>query len=296
MKHLLMPILSAALLALAAGPVSAQSAAGSKPEIVVKKPAVKASAKAEEETKKPATRASAAKAEDTAKKPPKKAAAKATPVPPKKVAAKKPEPAPVPVKPREPLPFMFGMFDAQKPEPAVLSEDQVAHDEKLALNSKKRPFKVEDRFKPQKVAFSGYRPGTIVINTDEKFLYFIESPVSAIRYGIAVGREGLEFKGKVKVGAKQVWPRWIPTKAMIERDPRQYARYADGMDGGTDNPLGARAIYLYIGKNDTYLRIHGTNQPKTIGSASSNGCFRMINEHVIDLYDRVQMGADVVVL
>lgn len=198
--------------------------------------------------------------------------------------------------PAKPIPFMFGLFDAQKPEPAELSEEQVKHDEKIAVLAKRKPVKIPDRFQPQTVKFSGYRPGTIVIDTKEKFLYFVESPVSAVRYGVAVGKEGLLFTGKVKVGAKQIWPRWIPTKEMIERDPRQYKRYADGMDGGPDNPLGARAIYLYQGRQDTYLRIHGTNQPKSIGSAASNGCFRMINEHVIDLYDRVKMGADVVVL
>lgn len=195
-----------------------------------------------------------------------------------------------------PIPFMFGLFDAQKPAPVELNEEQLKHDEKLSVLARKKPPKIDDRFKPQTVPFSGYRPGTIVIDTKEKFLYFVESPVAAVRYGVAVGKEGLLFTGKATVGDKQVWPRWIPTKAMIERDPRQYQRYADGMDGGPDNPLGARAIYLYQGKQDTYLRIHGTNQPNTIGSAASNGCFRMINEHVIDLFDRVQLGAQVVVL
>jgi lipoprotein-anchoring transpeptidase ErfK/SrfK len=136
----------------------------------------------------------------------------------------------------------------------------------------------------------------VVIDTKNKFLYFVQSPVAAIRYGVAVGREGLQFTGKVNVGNKQVWPRWIPTKEMIARDPKQYAKYADGMDGGPDNPLGARAIYLYLGRNDTKLRIHGTNQPNSIGSEASNGCFRMLNEHVIDLYDKVKMGAQVVVI
>lgn len=197
---------------------------------------------------------------------------------------------------RKPLPFMFGLFNAQKPEPAQLTEEQLEHDEKLSALSRKKPVKIDEKFQPREVKFSGYQPGTIVIDTKDKFLYFVESPVTAIRYGVAVGKEGLGFTGKVKVGAKQVWPRWTPTKEMIKRSPSHYARYADGMDGGVKNPLGARAIYLYQGRNDTYLRIHGTNQPETIGSAASNGCFRMINEHVIDLYDRVKMGAAVVVL
>ena len=197
---------------------------------------------------------------------------------------------------RKPIPFMFGLFNAQKPKPAELTEDQIKIEEKYATLSKRKPVKIDDRFEAQTVPFKGYVPGTIVIDTQKKFLYFVESPVEAIRYGVAVGREGLLFTGKLKVGAKQVWPRWTPTKEMVERDPRQYKRYEDGMDGGTNNPLGARAIYLYQGKQDTYLRIHGTNQPKSIGSAASNGCFRMLNEHVIDLYDRVKMGAQVVVL
>jgi lipoprotein-anchoring transpeptidase ErfK/SrfK len=183
-----------------------------------------------------------------------------------------------------------------KPEVQALSEEQVEHDQKLAAVPEKKRFKVKEEFVPVTVPFKGYKPGTIVIDTKEKYLYFVESPISAIRYAVAVGKEGLLFTGKATVGAKQPWPRWIPTKEMIERDPAKYGKYTDGMDGGPDNPLGARAIYLYQGKQDTYLRIHGTNQPQSIGTASSNGCFRMINEHVIDLYKRVEMGAEVVVL
>jgi lipoprotein-anchoring transpeptidase ErfK/SrfK len=192
--------------------------------------------------------------------------------------------------------FFFGLFDAPKPEEVVLSPEQVAYDQKLAAVPEKKKFKVKEEFIPVTVPFKGYKPGSIVIDTKSKYLYFVESPATALRYAVAVGKEGLLFTGKATVGAKQPWPRWIPTKEMIERDPKKYGRYADGMDGGPDNPLGARAIYLYQGKQDTYLRIHGTNQPQSIGTASSNGCFRMINEHVIDLYKRVGVGAEVVVL
>jgi lipoprotein-anchoring transpeptidase ErfK/SrfK len=192
--------------------------------------------------------------------------------------------------------FFFGWFDAPKPELEPLSQEQTEYDMKLASVPEKKKFKVKEEFVPVTVPFKGYKPGTIVINTQEKYLYFVESPGTAVRYGVAVGKEGLLFTGKATVGAKQPWPRWIPTKDMIGRDPAKYGKYADGMDGGPDNPLGARAIYLYQGKQDTYLRIHGTNQPQSIGTASSNGCFRMINEHVIDLYKRVPMGAEVVVL
>ena len=152
------------------------------------------------------------------------------------------------------------------------------------------------KFAPESVPFKGYKPGTIVINSATRELFYVESWFRATRYRVAVGKEGLGFTSRVKVGDMQEWPRWIPTPDMIKRDPKKYGRYKDGMDGGPGNPLGARAIYLYQGKNDTRIRIHGTNAPQTIGTASSNGCFRMINDHVIELFDKVRMGAGVVVL
>jgi len=158
-------------------------------------------------------------------------------------------------------------------------------------------FVVKDEYMPRVVDYSNsYKRGTIVVNTSERRLYLIESNGKARRYAIAVGKEGLEFKGSGKVGDKQEWPRWIPTQDMQKREPKKYGQYKDGMDGGPDNPLGARAIYLYQGKKDTHIRIHGTTQPWTIGTNSSNGCFRMVNEHVMDLYNRVSMGADIVVI
>lgn len=164
------------------------------------------------------------------------------------------------------------------------------------LGSKKK-FKVKPEFEPQVISFNGdYKRGTIVIDPKKKYLYLIEGAGKARRYAIAVGREGLAFSGRGTIGDKQEWPRWTPTKDMQKREPAKYGRYKDGMDGGPDNPLGARAIYLYQGRKDTHIRIHGTNQPQTIGTASSNGCFRMINEHVIDLYGRVRMGAEIIVL
>ncbi|KQZ13690.1 MULTISPECIES: L,D-transpeptidase [unclassified Mesorhizobium] len=171
-----------------------------------------------------------------------------------------------------------------------------ALDAALQKRQAKRPFKVKPEFEPQEVSFSGYAPGTIVINTSERRLYLVDSSSTARRYAIAVGKEGLQFKGSVAVGDKQEWPRWIPTKEMQEREPKHYGQYKDGMPGGGQNPLGARAIYLYDGKKDTHLRIHGTIAPQTIGTSASNGCFRMINEHVMDLYRRVPVGAKVVIL
>jgi lipoprotein-anchoring transpeptidase ErfK/SrfK len=189
-----------------------------------------------------------------------------------------------------------------------ISEQEVARFDNLAIKKKdviqasvrkpnKKTWTIDPKFEPQTVSYAmGYKPGTIVIDPQQKFLYFVESAFSARRYGVAVGKDGLDFHGTVTVGRMAEWPRWIPTKEMIERDPEKYARYADGMDGGPENPLGARAIYLYQGGKDTYLRIHGTTQPWTIGSAASNGCFRMVNEHVMELFSKVTVGTQVVVM
>ncbi|TGQ72656.1 MAG: L,D-transpeptidase [Mesorhizobium sp.] len=171
-----------------------------------------------------------------------------------------------------------------------------ALDATLAKRDAKKPFKVKPEFVPQEVEFSGYDAGTIVIDTSARRLYLVESSSTARRYAIAVGREGLQFKGTVAVGDKQEWPRWIPTLDMQKREPKHYGQYKDGMAGGGQNPLGARAIYLYDGKKDTHLRIHGTIAPQSIGTSASNGCFRMINEHVMDLYSRVRVGTKVVII
>jgi lipoprotein-anchoring transpeptidase ErfK/SrfK len=182
-------------------------------------------------------------------------------------------------------------YDAQ----AMKKKDIVV--EASVRKPQKKTWTIDPKFEPQTVSYSmGYKPGTIVIDPREKFLYYVESSFSARRYGVAVGKDGLDFHGKVKVGRMAEWPRWIPTKEMQERDPEKYGKYADGMDGGPENPLGARAIYLYDGGKDTYLRIHGTTQPWSIGTAASNGCFRMVNEHVMELFSKVTIGTEVVVL
>jgi lipoprotein-anchoring transpeptidase ErfK/SrfK len=173
---------------------------------------------------------------------------------------------------------------------AELSKRKVTH--KIG----KKTYTIDAKYEPQEVAYAGHAVGSIVIDPRQKFLYYIETPFSARRYGVAVGKEGLDFHGTATVGDMQEWPRWIPTPEMIDRAPEKYAQYADGMDGGPGNPLGARAIYLYDGKQDTHVRIHGTIQPWTIGTAASNGCFRMVNESVIDLYSRVNVGTKVTVL
>ena len=136
------------------------------------------------------------------------------------------------------------------------------------------------------------KPGTIVVDTDKKWLYFVQDGGKAIRYGVTVGEEGLAFKGNAKVGRKTEWPTWTPTPEIKQR----IAGVPDFVGPGPHNPMGARALYLFQGNKDTLFRIHGTNQPEYIGQAISSGCIRMLNEDVIDLYTRVPQGTNVVVL
>ncbi len=159
-----------------------------------------------------------------------------------------------------------------------------------------KEFTLDEKYLPQRVRFSGYEIGTIVVDPANRFLYLVEGRFYARRYGVGVGRAGLAWKGKAIVGRKAEWPRWTPTKNMIKREPEKYARFANGVPGGINNPLGARALYLYRNGRDTLYRIHGTNEPWTIGKAVSNGCIRLVNEHVIDLYERVPVGTKVIVL
>ncbi|HEX2555552.1 MAG TPA: L,D-transpeptidase [Microvirga sp.] len=139
------------------------------------------------------------------------------------------------------------------------------------------------------VAFDrGYAPGTIVVSTSERRLYLVMGNGQALRYGVGVGRPGFEWSGTQKVTRKAEWPDWTPPAAMLKRRP-DLPRF---MEGGEDNPLGARALYL----GSSIYRIHGSNEPHTIGQAVSSGCIRMTNEDVADLYERVKVGATVVVL
>ncbi len=140
-----------------------------------------------------------------------------------------------------------------------------------------------------------FEPGSIHVLSSQHFLYFIAAKGVAIRYGVAVGKAELVYRGAAMVGRKVEWPSWKPTPEMIERSPQAYAKYADGMPGGPKNPLGARALYLFQNGYDTAVRIHGTTEPNSIGRSVSNGCLRMVNEHVIDLYNRVALGAPVMV-
>jgi lipoprotein-anchoring transpeptidase ErfK/SrfK len=161
----------------------------------------------------------------------------------------------------------------------------------------KKPFALDPIYAPQEVDFlSAFSPGTIIVDTANRFLYLIETDETARRYGIGVGKAGLAWSGTADIERKAEWPFWKPTEKMIRRNPRKYLRYANGLRGGRNNPLGSRALYLYRNGEDTFYRIHGTTEPWTIGQAVSNGCIRMVNEHVVDLYERVPVGTKVVVL
>jgi lipoprotein-anchoring transpeptidase ErfK/SrfK len=156
--------------------------------------------------------------------------------------------------------------------------------------------KIPKKFRRQIVPYEGrHWPGTIIVDTAERHLYLILEGREAIRYGVGVGREGFRWAGLADIERKVMWPRWTPPPEMVERDPNA-AKWKDGMPGGPDNPLGARALYLFQNGRDTLYRLHGTNTPTSIGKAMSSGCIRMINEDVIELYRRSPVGTRVVVL
>jgi lipoprotein-anchoring transpeptidase ErfK/SrfK len=143
--------------------------------------------------------------------------------------------------------------------------------------------------------------GTVIIDPQNRFLYLVMGGGRAVRYGIGVGRQGFEWSGVATIRDKQEWPDWYPPKEMLQRQPElmkqmHALRSGIGMAGGPRNPLGARAMYLWQGNKDTLYRIHGTNEPWTIGRSVSSGCIRMLNQDVIDLYERTPLGAKVVVL
>jgi lipoprotein-anchoring transpeptidase ErfK/SrfK len=135
-------------------------------------------------------------------------------------------------------------------------------------------------------------PGSVLVDTDARYLYYVLPEGKAIRYGVIVGEDAQAWSGVARVGRKEEWPGWTPT----EGEKKRLGPLPNYVEGGAANPMGARGIYLYSGDKDTLFRIHGTNQPQYIGQAISSGCIRMTNEDVIDLYGRVKMGAIVVVL
>ena len=157
-------------------------------------------------------------------------------------------------------------------------------------------YRLPKEFRRQVVKYeTKEKPGTIVIDPSKRFLYLVMEDGEAMRYGVGVGREGFAWSGRARIQRKAEWPNWTPPAEMIKRRP-DLAKYRGGMPGGPDNPLGARAMYLYKGSQDTMYRIHGTNEPWTIGQAMSSGCIRLVNDDVTDLYERVKIGTRVVVL
>jgi lipoprotein-anchoring transpeptidase ErfK/SrfK len=144
-----------------------------------------------------------------------------------------------------------------------------------------------------------WAPGQIVVMPRQHFLYWIDAPGRAVRYGVGVGRAGLEFTGRATIDVKKKWPTWRPTDEMIARDPRLYSEFRGTdyvMPGGPRNPLGARALYLFQNGRNTFYAIHGTNAPASVGQSVSNGCIRMLNAHAVDLYARVPIGTPVTVV
>jgi lipoprotein-anchoring transpeptidase ErfK/SrfK len=178
----------------------------------------------------------------------------------------------------------------RRERPIYANADPYAGTEPSAGNNRGTPrFDIDPRFMRQEVDYRGTEePGTVVIDTESKFLYLVQQDGKALRYGIGVGRPGFTWAGTHKVTAKREWPDWYPPKEMLERQP--YLPHH--MAGGPNNPLGARALYLA----GTMYRIHGTNNPATIGRQVSSGCIRLRNADVEDLYNRVGVGAKVVVL
>ncbi len=156
-------------------------------------------------------------------------------------------------------------------------------------------YKVDRKFHRQIVSYtSKEKPGTIIVDTGAKFLYLVMKEGKAMRYGIGVGREGFEWKGTTRIALKREWPVWTPPPAMLKRRP-DLKKWAGGMPGGPQNALGARAMYLYNKGGDSGYRLHGTPEWNSIGKAMSSGCIRLINQDVIDLYSRVDVGAKVIV-
>jgi lipoprotein-anchoring transpeptidase ErfK/SrfK len=201
--------------------------------------------------------------------------------------------APPSAPPRPPAPLFGGgggygapAYGDQQYSGRALYPDQVS------------PYRVVPyEFQRQMVAYTtGEAPGTVVIDTRRKFLYLVLGNGQAIRYGVGVGRQGFGWSGTVRVGGKAEWPDWRPPAQMIARERARGHILPAYMPGGPNNPLGARALYLYNGGGDTGYRIHGTSEPWTIGLNVSSGCIRLTNEDVSDLYQRVPMGAKVVVM
>ncbi len=184
-----------------------------------------------------------------------------------------------------------GCNGVRLPDPKVSGRDA----EFLALAPKAEIPSEYDRYL---VDYKTSEPvGSIIVDSRNHFLYYIQPGGKAIRYGVATGKDAMGWSGRATIGAMQEWPRWMPPKDMLERWPHlQPTADAGGLPGGPDNPLGSRALYLYQGGKDSLYRIHGTNEPDKIGQGVSSGCIRMRDIDAIDLYNRVKVGTAVVVL
>jgi len=190
--------------------------------------------------------------------------------------------------------FMEFLFGSARPMPPPRPQADIAvpgnqYAARTDVTAEPARPAVDPKFSKQTVAYTGLEaPGTIIIDTPERFLYLVQNNGTALRYGIGVGRPGFTWAGSKKVTAKKEWPDWTPPLDMLERRPD----LPKWMAGGPENPMGARALYL----GSSLYRIHGSNEPWTIGQAVSSGCIRMRNDDVIDLYERVKLGAKVVVI
>ena len=154
------------------------------------------------------------------------------------------------------------------------------------------PWGFHPRFLPQLVeANPSLAPGDIHVDAVARYLYHIRDNGTAMRYGVAIARGNLYEPGTYTIRRKTHWPTWTPTPSMIKREPELYEQFADGMDAGPKNPLGSRAFYLFEGNRDTYLRIHGTPNPESVGGRASSGCVRMVMPHINGLYDHVETGS-----
>lgn len=174
------------------------------------------------------------------------------------------------------------------PDPVLSAKDAelLAQVPKAEIDLNFERYKIDDP--------TGEAPGTIIVDTKEKFLYFVLPGKKAMRYGVATGSEAFGWTGEATINRKAEWPTWLPPAEMVARWPH-LKPYAGGLPGGPANPLGARALYLYDHGRDTLYRIHGTNEPEKIGRSVSSGCIRMRDIDVIDLYNRVPLGAKVIV-
>jgi len=204
-----------------------------------------------------------------------------------------------------------GLASMWLPQPTVRAEDAMAktqiydpktrkwvdYDTRKARDYYRRNKKqAPEAFRMQVVPFrTAEKPGTIIIDGNRHYLYLVQPQEKAVRYGIGVGRDGFGWAGIVRVGRTAEWPVWTPPSEMVKRDAKA-RKWVGGMPGGPDNPLGARALYLYEGDQDTIYRIHGTPEPWTIGLDVSSGCIRMRNDDIVDLHSRIEVGAKVIVL